>query len=362
MAGSGGGGGSGAGGSGVDAHAPDAVTDAPASNGDAPTTADDLCRTAIFARCQRLAACGGGVSPDGSCTAASAACPDYLFNQASTRTVAGIAACLDELGQQPCSDIDLGVLPSCLSPGTRPAGAACAYSSNCASGGCSGRGMVCGTCAAEPAATGQSCASAGCRAGDFCHPASKLCTSGSTIVHAAQDQPCDLAAQPSVGCAGDLHCIAPTGQTAGTCQPLPLLDVGQPCYQVPGVCRAGLECFTNINGSTTTSECVALPGDPACGSAPCDSTTFCKSGDGGRYCAPRAAVGDVCAGDGGAVIAQCVSGAFCFGGGVCGKYGMRGDPCSDAQPCASYLVCTNGRCAPLGTEGCAPMAGDAGGG
>ena len=329
----------------------DVSADLAASDGDASMTAEQACRAAIEALCQRGAACGGDPDNWQDCARVSAACPESFFNQASTRTVAGIVACLDELAQQPCTDSELGLFPSCWSPGTRPSGASCVYASNCASGSCSGNATTCGHCGDGPAATGESCASVGCRAGDFCHPGTKLCMPGTSIVHVAQGEACDLAAVPTVGCTGDLHCIAPSGQTAGTCQPLPILDLGQHCYQVTGLCRPPTVCFTLVDGVTNPSECRAP--DP-CGAAPCDATTFCKDGDGGRYCAPLAAVGEACAGDAGTIATLCASGAVCWANtGVCTKYGERGDPCDgDVQPCGSYLSCTNGRCAPLATEAC----------
>jgi hypothetical protein len=345
----------------------DAGADVPADmatsdDGGVGTTADQLCRAAIQARCDRLATCAGTPESAADCAAIAVTCPDYFFNQASTRTIAAVTSCLAELQQEPCTDLDLELYPSCWSGGTRPAGAPCAYASDCQSTGCSGHGTTCGVCAAGPAATGASCAQVRCGAGDFCHPTTKLCTPGGTIVHAGQGQACDPAADPAVGCTGDLHCIAPSGQTAGMCQPLPLLDLGQPCYQMPGVCRPPLICSISIDGATTTSQCVALPSDSQCGDASCDDTTFCKVTGTSRTCVPRAAVGAVCAGDGGTVTVECVSGALCTGSpGVCTVYGMRGDPCDDAtQPCGNYLVCTNGRCAPLGTEGCPLTPGDAG--
>jgi hypothetical protein len=171
-------------------------------------------------------------------------------------------------------------------------------------------------------------------------------------VHAANGEPCDFSASPAVGCAGDLKCIAPVGQSAGICQPTPLIELGQPCYQVPGICRPPNVCFTLADGKTNPSECRA-PDTAAplpCGAAPCDDADFCKTVGGKRTCVPKAAVGEGCTGDGGGVTTPCVTGAFCIGKpGVCTKNGGRGDPCApDSQPCESPLICHNGHCARLG--------------
>ena len=338
---------------------------APGSDGGPLTTADALCRAAIQARCDRLAACGAYPDSAANCAQLSAVlCPGYFFNSDSTRTIDAVSACIGDLEGESCSDIDLGLFPSCWSPGTRPEGAPCAYPSVCQSGVCTGNSSSCGVCrGGPPAATGESCASLRCRAGDFCHPATKLCTPGNTIVHAAQGQPCDSGALPAIGCAGDLHCVGPYGQTAGTCQPLPLWDLNQPCYETStvGQCRPPLTCFATITSTTTTSQCVPPTPDPGCPTAPCDATQFCASGA-TIHCAPRAAVGEVCAGDGGTTIAQCVAGAFCVAStGVCTTYAKLGEACADVvQPCGDYLTCASSRCVPRGNETCPLSPADAG--
>ena len=357
-AGSGGeGGGSGAGGAAgqVSDTAVGATVDANGNDVAGAMTAEQACQAAFRARCQRSAVCGGDPDNWQSCADVSVNCPEYFFNSGSTRTVAGVTACLDEQARQPCTDLGLGLFPSCWSLGTRPAGAACAYSSSCASGRCStvSDGTACGHCEDGPAATGDSCAKLHCRMGDFCHPGTQLCTPGGTVVHAAKGQACDLSAVPAVGCAGDSQCLMPDGQTAGTCQPMPLLDLGQPCYRVLGICRPPLTCFTLVDGTNITSECRAPDPEPLCGAAPCDAATYCKTVDKKPTCVPKAAVGESCTGDAGTVTTECAPGSFCVGKpGICTKYGNRGDPCNaDSQPCSSNLVCSNGRCA-LGGEAC----------
>jgi len=347
------------------AMAVDGSADLAATDGAVPPEAETACRAAILARCHRIAICDGDPNDVNTCTAISVLCPEYFFNSASTRTVAGVTACLEQIGQPSCTELRLNLFPSCWSRGTRPAGAACAHPSNCASQGCSGGGTRCGVCAAGPVATGESCVSAACGAGDFCHPGTKLCTPGTALVLAAQGEACDLTAQPAVGCKETLHCIPPTGPegtAAGTCQPLPLWDVGQPCNQIAGRCKPPLMCFTDFI-SPDTSECRASPPDQMCGPGVCPDVDYCVYSDGGQHCEPRAAVGEACLDAAGKSSRRCVLESVCWqSSGVCTRYGARGDACNDASPCGTYLVCTGGRCGALSTDACpmVPVDGNAG--
>ena len=92
---------------------------------------------------------------------------------------------------------------------------------------------------------------------------------------------------------------------------MPLLELGQPCYQALGICRPPLLCFNLVDGTNITSECRAPDTTVLlCGAAPCDATTFCKTVAGKSTCVPRAAVGESCTGDAGTVTTECVPGAF----------------------------------------------------
>jgi hypothetical protein len=187
----------------------------------------------------------------------------------------------------------------------------------------------------------------------------KLCTPASTIVYAGMGESCNLSASPVVGCAGDLHCIAPTaGTTAGICRPL--LGNGESCAGTGAVCGASLEC---VNATT----CQPIPPTPPplpCGDAGvCDDSAFCNGYGRDSTCVPRAAVGEICSPDGGSVTTECVSPAVCLGvPGICTVYGNLGDACDDTtQPCSGpYLVCVNGRCGVFETSFCPYVPGDAG--
>ena len=116
-----------------------------------------------------------------------------------------------------CTDFEVPIV-SCLAlPGKRPAGDGCAYPSQCQSLLCTGDFKTCGICAGAPAmrvVDGAPCGNVSlnvsCMPGEFCHPQTHVCTSASTIVHATLGEPCDLAADPVVGCEGDLLCVLPT--------------------------------------------------------------------------------------------------------------------------------------------------------
>jgi len=255
-----------------------------------------------------------------------------------------------------CTDLDLSLRPSCFTPGTLAGGAACARGSSCQSLVCSSGNNHCGTCVGTAIATGSSCAGTGCRGGDFCHPGTKLCTPESTIVHAGLGQPCDPAAVPSVGCAGDLLCVATDGGSAGTCEMRPatiVVGAGQTCDAVH-VCDTNYVCFTILPGTvdaSTSSTCVPI--DLCAGTVCEDATMFCKMGDGGRYCAPKGAAGERCLGDGGTTISTCGYGLYCQAAtGVCAAFGKQGDACDAQDQCAEYFLCMGGRCVPFSTAAC----------
>jgi hypothetical protein len=134
------------------------------SGGSGGAVADDeVCRAALGAICDRFATCAGSAAADPTtlarpCDNIAAACPDFFFNEASTRTVAGVTASVAELAALSCFDIDLGLRPASWTPGTSPLGATCARVSNCQSGACSGVNTQCGSCVGDMVATGESCA------------------------------------------------------------------------------------------------------------------------------------------------------------------------------------------------------------
>jgi hypothetical protein len=334
--------------------------------GGASTAADDVCRSVLGALCDRAAICSGDTSGDPAnrgpfCNDVAAICPDYFFNPSSTRTVAAVSGCLTDVMALSCTDLDLSLRPACWTPGTLPTGAACARASSCQSGMCSGNNYSrCGSCTGTMVATGASCAgNTLCPPGDFCHPVTKLCTPGSTVVHAGLGKACDPTGVPPVGCTGDLHCLASDGGSAGTCEPLPAKIVvgnGQTCDAVH-TCGPGLICFTilgeTVDGSAIPSTCT--PTNP-CGTQLCDDTSFCATGDGGQHCAPTSPAGTPCRNDAGHSLTTCRPGLYCANTNVCTGPGTEGAACDANTICAEYLLCVGGRCQLLSTAICAATA------
>ena len=320
-----------------------------ASDGAVALDATEVCRAAVQAQCERDAFCL--LHPIGflhDCLALADLCPDYYFSADSNRVVADIAACVGMVSARSCTDIPLFVYPSCLVPGKRPVGAGCAFSSQCQSGQCSGSGDPCKTCSASPAA-GTKCPDSGrCQLGDFCHPATRLCTDVSTIVHAAKGQPCDLSASPLVSCADDLLCVrAAYDSSAGTCTPRRVS--GESCTTLVNGsegCAAGTECTDSTGGTCE------LPGTCGVG-VRCDSASYCRTGDGGFTCAPLATAGQPCSTSSSDGLPSCLLPAICMAAtGTCVLPRAWGETCDANNPCTQPLSCTSGICQKLTALSC----------
>ena len=313
-------------------------------------TATEVCQAAIQTQCDRVVVCDGALATT-NCIGFANPCPEYYFNSASNRTVAGIAACLPALAARTCTDIALDLYPSCFVYGNLPAGSGCAYPSQCGSGNC-GAGDVCATCRAGGVPVGGSCATAACVSGAFCH--NGVCAAGSAVVHATQGQPCDLNGDPVTGCVGDLLCIpSVSGGTTGTCTPAP--GAGQPCATMSpsaSICAPGTICTAPASGV-----CQVVNG---CGSGVvCDSASYCAGGDGGTHCAPRAKLGEACDAPETAVLPPCQAPAQCSGTpAMCTVPQRRGESCDAEHTCDSLLTCIGAICQPLGADSCSH--GDAG--
>ncbi len=239
------------------------------------------CMATIQAQCERQATCEGGDLS--GCLAYTALCPDYYFNADSARTVAGLVSCLAAMKARTCTDVVMGIFPSCYVYGRRPSGAGCAYPSQCASGLC-GQAAACATCGIGGLSNGSTCTTTSqCQTGSYCQAGT--CTDAGAIVHASEGQRCDLNGTPAVGCVSDLICNATSPpSTAGTCTAPP--GAGQPCALAgfsANVCSAGNTCSTGIGGTCEASgdAGTSLPPQPgtACGTPnPCQAPLLCKSG------------------------------------------------------------------------------------
>ena len=326
--------------------AADATEGTGASDGSMALDPMVVCRAAIQAQCERTYYCLGNSTGDKEtqlhdCLSRVDLCPDYEFSVDSNRNVADVAACIDQLAARPCSDILLYVYPPCMAAGKRPGKAACAFSSQCQSGLCFSTDSGCSTCNDSPA-PGSACPSIGlCPPGTFCHPKTNRCTDASTIMYATQGQPCDLYASPRVSCVDDLFCAPPSsGSGSDICTPRPV--AGQACT---GSCGVGTDCAD----STGTCE---LPGTCGVG-VRCDDATYCRTGDGGFTCAPRATVGQSCSTSRSDGLPRCLAPAVCLNAtGKCVAPRALGEICDANNPCTQPLSCTSGICQKLTAMSC----------
>lgn len=339
---------------------PDVGSSADSDTAGTPAAA---CRAAIEAQCRRQAVCRGGTVDPCVATVVDR-CPDYYFNPRSLRTVAEIESCLAALGSMTCTDIAMNLTPSCLRLGTGAPGSACLYATECEFG-CNNGFDECGTCyTSNRAATGETCDSTHqCAATDYCHTVTKTCTSKASVVHAAEGEPCDFAAQPSVGCKGDLVCARTTTTgTAGSCRPFPQLD--QPCAMT-GDALGGKSCGDGLACNTQTMTCrPAPPSSGGCGDGgACDDASFCRGAFGpGATCVPRAPEGQACriADTTEGPELQCAVGIQCVltpdagYNGTCTKPGTIGATCDKAHPCGGSVCGVAGRCTAYAVAACQP--------
>jgi len=316
-----------------------------AGDGAVAMTPLEACQAVTKVRAERGSMCLGGSAQ--TYLDYANLCPDSYFDADSNRTVANVTACLGPLAAQTCTDIRLGLIPSCLVNGRRPAAASCSHSAQCQSGMCISTNQQCPTCKAGGLPVGSACTdSSDCQNGSFCHFTTRTCTDGNAIAHAAQGQPCDLSATPVVGCQGDLLCLtASYSSTAGTCTAPP--GVGQPCAD--GVCAAGTICvgMDIVNGAFC-----ALIG--ACGTTglQCDPAFFCDTSNGGYACSPRATVGQSCGVLGSGEMTYCYL-AYCeLSTWTCVAPGASREACDPDHPCAASLSCIAGTCQPSATANC----------
>jgi hypothetical protein len=321
-------------------------------------TEESACRAAIAAQCERREACLGESS---DCRPTADLCPEYYFNANSNRTVDDVAACIEAMRAMPCMDVALYALPSCLKNGRLDAGKSCAVASECKSGECAHSDpSSCGTCSEIVALGGPCVASAQCPAGAFCHKQTHTCAANETIVHGGAGAKCDPAADPVLGCEGDLACVADAGGNGGVCATLP--GDGQPCARpILGLvsCAPGLVCHAD-------DTC----GPPQrCGEVTCEADSYCREGGPSPTCVRFATDGEKCGNlpEDSRCIAgtQCVASDTADGGKVCAKLAASsiGEPCDPAHPCRYPLVCRDDpqapdgstsakRCAVLTTEEC----------
>ncbi|HWZ87929.1 MAG TPA: hypothetical protein VNW92_03740, partial [Polyangiaceae bacterium] len=185
--------------------------------GDSETEA---CIAYALAECMRQEACDGFTPSETDCLQATFGCPEILLSGGSTRTAAGLKACAPAFATLACTDFNAGKLPDCATPGTRPLGAPCDHSTECATLDCSYRaGGACGLCA-KVGELGDDCSVAAnteCREGLSC-VADKCGPLAASNAIRAEGEDCST---PAVNCAPNLYCVTGTN----VCAPSPMLGM-----------------------------------------------------------------------------------------------------------------------------------------
>lgn len=277
-----------------------------------PVAAHSACARYIESMCQRDIECGILEGSLQSCVwTLIERCPDVLFSPGSARTPEGVIACADEYAAHPCDELRAERLPACVSPGTRGAGEACKYASQCESLTCSAEFTpACGQCVAlvQP---GESCND------ERVCPLGETCESGECVPNELpapppvrqEDEPCSSAG--TTVCADGLQCLPiADGESSRTCRTPPAPD--QPCVT------------------------------PRTGGGECRPDSYC---DGDGICRLKPPLGQPCGSGGGDLPrSYCADGLLCSSG-TCTAPATLGEPCDGPSErlyrsnCEAELVC-----------------------
>lgn len=113
-----------------------------------PMSATEACVKYANTYCYRLLQCRGEPIEDanGSCAQVSFRCPDLLFSEGSTRTVADVLECAAVYANYDCGALLRGEFPACITKGTRKTGDSCEFASQCESVSCTRNDGTCGQC------------------------------------------------------------------------------------------------------------------------------------------------------------------------------------------------------------------------
>lgn len=301
------------------------------------------CIAYASAVCLRDAECSG--YSGAFCSDVTSDCPDLIASPGATRTAAGLKACAEAYRALPCDQVNLGVLPDCVTPGLRAPGEACIYPSQCSSLRCeSPDEMGCGKCALEVGA-GASCTAENVVCSYPSQCVNGVC--GGSVVPAGPNQPCS----GSSSCEADYYCAA-AGDPA-VCTPLPSVD--QPCGN-GYLCAAQTYCAQTLT-------CRPNPGlGEACGvreafmpsGYSCAAGLICSGADPDRNelgtCVPLPQVGEPCIIPPQARVEGCASGLRCdfrASPPVCAAPSKAGSACLASYECEAGLGCS---CALHGCE------------
>jgi len=346
--------------------------------GDSKTEA---CIAYAVAFCTRRAECSGHLA---NCLAVSLTCPDLTFLAGSTRAVADLKACADVYRQLPCDEIERGIEPHCVTPGTRALGEPCGFASQCASLACSSGRETCGVCVpaaheGESCGKGEDCAGFLECIGNVCELPGKLTQSlGEECSDAAAKYcqaglSCDKATSkcvpyPTLGmsCAGTRNCggEAYCELAALTCQAYP--GVGMSCgVDISGDARYCAEPLRCVSPSKGVGTCMLYPqAGEACllaaeaettGYQLCEAGLRCDTATSPATCAAKGGPTQVCSFDRDCVsglTCVCLSGQAACADRVCGRLQLRGQPCTaPGDVCHPGFSCVAGVCEPRDSQG-----------
>lgn len=271
------------------------------------------CIRFVEAQCSRTSHCGFPIYPP-DCLIVANQCPDLLFSPGSTRNPDVLAACAaNDWPSFSCTTLSKGQLPACVTAGTRTAGEACAFNSQCASLNCSVSGLGCGTCL-ERVGDGQPCRVQGnCAIGLSC--VADRCVEA--LIHdekngaAPKNQPCVDECERGYSCQQDASSATGKRCLVGS--------VGMPCRR-SNECPIGQWC--SCNGES-------------CGIAPSAAGS----------CMLKPAAGQRCLGNGDWVT-TCALDAYCDPKARvdCLPRGAVGATCDRSEACLEGLICVEDRC------------------
>lgn len=320
-------------------------------------TADEVCREAVKAYCQRLDECSRGSS---SCFARAELCPSYYFGQGSSMTPEGVKACIGELASWSCVDIQTNIPVPCLKPGQLTGGSACAFDSQCASEECKGGEQGCGTCTPQERELGQACGGGSehqCVAGTFCATTGN-CEAIGAVVHVGEGERCGMFDTPTVSCTGNLYCYYDSKKSDYFCVQKGAdgkacgYDGATATEKVP--CAHGLDCAIDYvaEPGATLGTC-RQPRD--CGDVTCDEGFYCDRIRNWE-CKPLPGLGQPCVQ---ASAPGCAPGLICTvqptyaSTGTClpPRAGL-GDACD--VYCNLWQRCESDRCVYLDAASCGP--------
>ena len=320
------------------------------SLGDSPAEA---CIAYTVAQCLRRAECAGYTSTLDNCLQQSLGCPDTLFSDGSTRTVAGLKACATAFATFSCEQLNLGFLPDCVTPGMRTPGQACAFNAQCASLSCNSNSTDCGQCDAL-GGVGDDCSAAGvdCSAG-------LSCTAGQCVTAVDPNRFTEgSACSAAFGCNTGLYCER--SGTSGVCTKDPTL--GMPCDEF-SECGDGSFCSMEQPPACTAPPGAGQPcGIDQSGAAHCSADSACSFTDATHVmCLALPGVGKPCL----KVLDQdlsvkeedCAEGSFCDATSTCVAPGAPGASCQGNGQCQAGLSCN---CADGTRTSCAGASGSSG--